>query len=145
MGRRDRAQEPQSWEPRKPREAAPPPNTWPTPPQGPPPTDYHQAEPSPQPKKRRRVFLWVFLAVQILFLIWVITGIASNDDNPESCEGLTGDSLKLCEDAGDLGTTIGVGFIVGFWVAADFILSLTYVIYRLATRQPRTEGVQLRR
>ncbi|MBO7936327.1 hypothetical protein JTP77_010220 [Streptomyces sp. S9] len=87
--------------------------------------------------KRRRVFLWLFLAVQILFLIWVIAGIASGSDDSGSCEGLTGDSLELCQDAGDLGTTIGVGLIVGFWVAADFILGLTYVIYRLATRQPR--------
>ncbi|GAB7103250.1 hypothetical protein JCM4814A_15640 [Streptomyces phaeofaciens JCM 4814] len=87
--------------------------------------------------KRRRVFLWLFLAVQILFLIWVIAGIASGSDDGGSCEGLTGDSLELCRDAGDLGTTIGVGLIVGFWVAADFILGLTYVIYRLATRQPR--------
>ncbi|MFF4657977.1 MULTISPECIES: hypothetical protein [Streptomyces] len=70
-------------------------------------------------------------------MIWVITGIASNDDNPDSCNGLTGDSLKVCQDAGDIGTTIGVGLVVGFWVAADFILALTYLIYRLATRPQR--------
>ncbi|MFD9460341.1 hypothetical protein [Streptomyces sp. NPDC060027] len=43
--------------------------------------------------------------------------------------------MKTCQDAGDVGTTIGVGLIVGFWVAADFVLALTYVIYRLANRQ----------
>jgi hypothetical protein len=81
--------------------------------------------------------LWIFLAVQILFLIWVITGIASGSGTPEECRGLTGDNLELCKDASDVGTTIGVGLIVAFWVAADFILGLTYLIYRLANRQPR--------
>ncbi len=138
MGRRHRAQEPQPWGPRNPQGAAPTPDAWPTPPQGPPVSD-HAADGAhpPRPKKRRRVFLWFFLGVQILFLIWVIAGIASNDDNPDSCNGLTGDSLKVCQDAGDIGTTIGVGLVVGFWVAADFILALTYLIYRLATRPQR--------
>ncbi|WP_432158935.1 hypothetical protein [Streptomyces sp. bgisy153] len=89
------------------------------------------------PRKRRRVFFWVFLAVQILFLIWVITGAASGSGTPEDCKGLTGDQLELCNDASDVGTTIGVGLIIGLWVAADFILGLTYLVYRLATRQPR--------
>ncbi|WP_328495432.1 hypothetical protein OHS59_23820 [Streptomyces sp. NBC_00414] len=70
-------------------------------------------------------------------MIWVITGIATGSGSSEGCEGLTGDSLKLCEDAGDVGTTIGVGIVVGFWVAVDVILALTYLIYRLASRQPR--------
>ncbi|MFG2127615.1 hypothetical protein ACGFNV_07420 [Streptomyces sp. NPDC048751] len=90
---------------------------------------------TPQPKKRRRVFLWLFLAVQIAFLIWVITGAASGSGTPEDCRGLTGDDLKLCEDAGDVGTTIGVGLIIGLWAAVDVILGFTYVVYRLATRR----------
>jgi hypothetical protein len=73
----------------------------------------------------------------ILFLIWVIVGASTASGTPEGCRGLTGEDLKLCEDASDVGTTIGVGLIVAFWVAADFILALTYVIYRLASRQPR--------
>ncbi|MGP4003615.1 hypothetical protein [Streptomyces sp. 8N706] len=92
---------------------------------------------APVPKKRHRVFFWIFLAVQIAFLIWVITGIASNDNMPAECSGLTGSDLQLCKDAADVGTTIGVGLIIGLWAAVDFILALTYVIYRLASRQPR--------
>ncbi|MFE7168269.1 hypothetical protein [Streptomyces sp. NPDC057616] len=82
------------------------------------------------------MFLWFFLGVQILFLLWVISGIASGGGTPDSCKGMTGDALKTCEDVGDVGTTIGVGLIVGFWVAADFILGLTYLLYRLASRRP---------
>ncbi|MGV9497685.1 hypothetical protein ACWDQ0_05380 [Streptomyces sp. NPDC003642] len=75
--------------------------------------------------------------MQILFLIWVIAAAATSSGTPEECRGLTGDNLELCEDANDLGTTIGVGLIVAFWVAADFILALTYAIYRLASRPRR--------
>ncbi|WP_158713666.1 hypothetical protein [Streptomyces sp. NRRL WC-3626] len=48
---------------------------------------------------------------------------------------MTGDSLKACENAGEVGTTIGVGLVVGLWVAVDVILGFTYVVYRLAGRR----------
>ncbi|MGP4009213.1 hypothetical protein [Streptomyces sp. 4N124] len=97
-----------------------------------------EGAPPPAPdlkrKKPRRIFLWIFLAVQALFLIWIITGVNSaNDDDPD-CEGLTGDALQLCQDAGDVGTAIGVGLIIGLWAAVDVILGITYGIYRLSRR-----------
>ncbi|AZS85943.1 hypothetical protein ELQ87_17865 [Streptomyces griseoviridis] len=68
------------------------------------------------------------MAVQILFLTWGIAGAASGSGTPEGCQGLTGDDLDACNDASDIGTTIGVGIVVGFWVTADFTLGFTYVI-----------------
>jgi hypothetical protein len=130
----------QTWGPRNPTAPAPapPPSAWTgqtqIPPPGQPP---YQVPETPAPRKRRRVFLWIFLAVQILFLIWVITGIASGSGTPDSCQGMTGDALKTCKDAGDVGTTIGVGLIIGLWAAVDVILGFTYVVYRLASRRPR--------
>ncbi|MER6961510.1 hypothetical protein [Streptomyces sp. NPDC000618] len=135
MARQDRAQEPQPWGPRNSHGPTPPPDAWPAPPQEPQLIGYHQDGTTLQPKKRRRIFLWLFLAIQILFLIWVITGAASGSGTPEGCQGLTGNDLKLCEDAGDVGTTIGVGLIIGLWAAVDVILGFTYVVYRLATRR----------
>lgn len=135
MGRRDRAQGPQPWDPRDSQGSTPPPDGWPTPPQRPPPSSPYQGGPPPQPKKRRRVFLWLFLAVQLLFLIWVITGASTASGTPEDCRSLTGDDLKLCEDASEVGTTIGVGLIIGLWAAVDVILGFTYVVYRLASRR----------
>ncbi|MFG2027011.1 hypothetical protein [Streptomyces sp. NPDC048825] len=64
--------------------------------------------------------------------------IGSVSGTVEECRGLTGDELELCEDANDVGTAIGAGLILGLWVAVDFILGLTYLIYRLASRQPHT-------
>ncbi|WP_149548091.1 hypothetical protein [Streptomyces marokkonensis] len=135
MGKRDRAQEPQSWGPRNSQGRTPPPDAWSAPPQGPPPNGHQQDGTTPKPKKRRRVFLWFFLAVQILFLIWVIAGAASGSGTPDECRSLTGDGLKLCEDANDVGTTIGVGLVIGLWAAVDVILGFTYLIYRLASHR----------
>jgi hypothetical protein len=70
-----------------------------------------------------------------LFLIWVIMGAASGSGTPEECQGLTGDNLKSCEDASDIGTTIGVGLIIALWAAVDVILGVTYAVYRLARRR----------
>jgi hypothetical protein len=70
-----------------------------------------------------------------LFLIWVIAGAATASGTPEECRGRTGDSLKLCEDASDVGTTIGVGLVIALWAAVDVILGFTYVVYRLANRR----------
>lgn len=119
-----------------------PPPAWgpstPAEPQDPSASYAHQAVPERDPKKRRRIFFWFFLAVQVLFVIWLITGISSSGTNADGCAGLTGDSLRLCEDGSDAGTAIGVGLIIGIWVAVDFMLAVTYAVYRLARRQPRT-------
>ncbi|PJE97679.1 hypothetical protein CUT44_11130 [Streptomyces carminius] len=98
-----------------------------------PPPEYAPTRPA---RKRHRVFFWFFLAVQALFLVWIITGIAGNSGTPAGCAGLTGKELELCEGAGDVGTAIGVGLIIALWVAVDVILGLTYLVYRLARRQP---------
>jgi hypothetical protein len=112
----------------------PPSEGQPQPPGGGPPP---RSAPAAKGKKHHRIFLWIFLAVQAIFLLWVILGASTNEDNPESCAELTGDALKLCQDAGDVGTAIGVGLIIGLWVAVDVILGISYGIYRLS-RRPRS-------
>jgi hypothetical protein len=106
------------------------------------------------PRKRRRVFMWVFLAIQVLFLIWVITGVASHPAGPtaasqaaQQCanggwEGLF-KSQADCDqhyavalnDAGNLGKGLGVALIVVFWCVVDFLMGVTYLIIRLARRR----------
>lgn len=81
-------------------------------------------------RKKRRVFLWFFLAVQVLFLIWIVTG-ASQGHDYSSCGTLTHNE---CADAQDVGTGIGVAIIVVLWCIVDFLLAVTYGIYRLARR-----------
>jgi len=87
---------------------------------------------SAEPKKKRRVFLWFFLAIQVLFIIWIIGGASTGAGTPADCEGL---SEETCNAASDIGTSIGVALIIGVWVVVDFLLAVIYGVYRLATRR----------
>jgi hypothetical protein len=112
-------------------------------------------EPQPtQPRKKRRVFLWIFLAVQVLFIVWIVAGLASHPAGPsvaqqaaQQCanggwEGLF-KSQADCDqhyavalnDAGNVGKGIGAALIVVFWVVTDFFLGLGYLVYKLASRR----------
>lgn len=90
------------------------------------------AAPTEPPKKKRRIFVWVFLAIQVLFLIWVIAGASSGSGQPDNCGTL---SARTCNDASDAGTAIGVFLIIVFWAVVDIILGITYGVWRLAKRR----------
>lgn len=91
-------------------------------------TEQAQTEPE---KKKRRIFLWVFLVVQALFIVWIISGAMTASGQPEDCEGL---SAETCNAASDVGTGIGVALIIGLWMVVDFFLAVIYGVYRLAKR-----------
>lgn len=82
-------------------------------------------------KKKRRIFLWFFLAVQALFIIWIIAGISGAGGDPSDCGSL---SKETCNDAEAVGTGIGVALVIGLWMVVDFLLAVGYGIYRLAKR-----------
>jgi hypothetical protein len=113
-----------------------------------------QAATAPPPRKKRRVFLWVFLAIQALFIIWIIAGLASASSGPTAAQqaaqycangGWQGlfTSQADCDqhyavalnDAGNAGTAIGVGIIVLTWCVTDFLVGGGYAVYRLARRR----------
>jgi hypothetical protein len=64
--------------------------------------------------------MWVFLAIQALFIVWVIAGINTGAENTT--------------DAENVGTGIGVALVIGLWFAVNLFLGLAYGIYRLARR-----------
>ncbi len=82
-------------------------------------------------KKQHRVFLWVFLAIQALFVLWIIAGVASASGTPTDCGSLDADT---CNTAANAGAAVGVFIIVVLWCVADFLLAVGYAIYRLARR-----------
>lgn len=107
-----------------------------------------------QPRKKRRVFLWVFLGIQAVFIIWIIAGLASHPAGPTAAQQAAQQcanhgwyplfkSQADCQqhyavalnDAGNVGKGIGVAFIVIFWMVVDFFTGLGYGIYRLASRR----------
>ena len=75
-------------------------------------------QPPPQvqpPRKRRRVFVRVFLAIQVIFLGWVIyAGVSLPPSGPSN----------------------GVAIQMGLWVLTDVILGVIYLIRQLP-RTPR--------
>jgi len=108
------------------------------------------------PGKRRRVFIWVFLAIQVLFIVWIVAGAASTSNSGAdahnqalsycranwqglyssyaNCVTGYGNTLNAASDAGK---GIGIGLVVGLWVATDLILGVSYGVYRLASRGNR--------
>lgn len=85
----------------------------------------------PAPRKKRRIFLWVFMVIQALFIVWIISGAMSASGQAGGCEGL---DAQTCNAASDVGTGIGVALIVGLWLVVDFLLAVIYGVYRLAKR-----------
>jgi hypothetical protein len=80
----------------------------------------YAASPAKPPRKKRRIFLWVFMAVQVIFIVWLIDGAAT---------------IHTQTTAGDIGKGVGAALVVMIWVVVDFLLGTTYGIYRLASRR----------
>jgi ABC-type phosphate transport system permease subunit len=112
----------------------------------------YAAPPAAKPGKKRRIFLWFFLAVQIIFVIWLITGLATVHTGASHAEVLKDcangawqalfKSYNDCivhdangiREAGNAGKAIGAALVIVFWMVVDVILGVTYGVYRLATR-----------
>jgi hypothetical protein len=83
---------------------------------------YPGPQPAQQPEPRRRhpiarhfwrnFFRYFFFAVQAIFLIWLISGLASTD----------------------AGKGIAVGLIIGLWVAVDVILGIGRIVVLFGRR-----------
>ena len=85
-----------------------------------------------KPKKKKRVFLWFFLAVQALFIWMIIAGATSSGGVPDDCGTL---SAQACNDAESVGTGIGVFLILVIWFFVNAFLGTIYAVYRLAKRR----------
>lgn len=125
----------------------------PTAPPPPQPTAYQPAAPPAPPRRKRRIFLWVFLAIQVIFIIWIIAGLATKGTGPtaaaqaaqqcanggwqplfKSQADCTQHYAVALNDAANTGKGLGVALIVLFWVVVDFFLGVGYGIYKLASR-----------
>jgi len=103
-----------------------------------------QAHQPVTPRRRRRVFLWVFLAIQALFVIWVIAGLAGgsgiHSEAVAYCHAHPDRYLPFAQCVSDYGggakagTAIGAGLIIVLWAVADIILGVSYGVWRLARR-----------
>jgi hypothetical protein len=72
-----------------------------------------------------RRFTWVILVINVLFLIWIIGGMASSSGPAHDCGSL---DQQTCDSAKNVGTAIGVGLIVAFWAVVDVILGIIWLV-----------------
>lgn len=87
------------------------------------------------PKKKRRIFRWFFLAVNVVFLLWCIFGGKSGGDSAaKSCAGQIGQAYQTCLDASHVGTGIGIVLVIILWVVVDIILALIFIVMHLTRR-----------
>jgi hypothetical protein len=56
-----------------------------------------------------RPFTWVIVVINVLFLVWIIAGLAGISD---SCADRVGQDREACEAGTAVGASIGVGIIV---------------------------------
>ena len=78
------------------------------------------------PKKKRPVFVWFFLAVQALYIYFVIRGIVEGS-KPVDCGPLTAES---CNNARALGTGIGIGATLLCWGVVDILMIAGWYVWR---------------
>jgi hypothetical protein len=83
-----------------------------------------QYVPPVQRKRGLRAMSWVILAVQVLFLIWMITGLSSHG---ASCGSL---SSSACASATDVGKGIAAVLVLAIWVCVDVVLGVIWLVTR---------------
>lgn len=75
--------------------------------------------------------MWCFLAVQALFLIWIIAAVAESHSGSVS---YCGQNQLDCQSAYSDGTAIGVGLVIVFWAVVDVILVACRWVYTTARK-----------
>lgn len=93
-------------------------------------SDFQKADGASGSSGKRRPFTWVIVAINVLFLIWVIVGVGAASD-PTDCGGL---SQESCNAAAAAGTAIGVGIVVVLWAFVDVILGIVWLVTRKPPR-----------
>lgn len=94
-----------------------------------------------RPMPKWRPFTWVIVVINVLFLVWIIAGVAGTSD---SCGGMSGEELEVCEAATAIGASIGVGIIMFLWVLADVILGILWLVTRPKGRPCPVCGTQVK-
>lgn len=103
--------------------------------------DYPSGQPySAPPKKRRkvRVFTWIIVGVNALFVLGMILALSGGGDAAEqTCAGQTFDEFYTkqdCLDAANAGAAIGGGIlffaILLVWALVDVILGVLWMVTR---------------
>jgi hypothetical protein len=106
-----------------------------------------ERRPVTRARRKRRIFLWVFLAIQALFIVWLAVGgsstgggihasVAAQCHTQAAGMGMTqAQCITFLGGAAKTGTAIGAALIIVLWMISDVILGVSYGVYKLATRR----------
>lgn len=85
------------------------------------------------PGRKRRVFPWVFLAIQAVFAAGLVA--AARHAATAACPH---DPIPgwQCGSAREAGAAVGAGVALLAWAAVDMILAAGYLVWRLARYRP---------
>jgi hypothetical protein len=86
--------------------------------------------PRQQPRRRSRVFMWVILAINALFLVAVI----STFNIESSCVGKVGDELSACQAGEGIGKGLVFFALLFVWALVDIILLVIFMVTRRQLR-----------
>jgi hypothetical protein len=113
-------------------------------------TSTSPAVPEAAPRRRRRVFMWTFLAIQAAFLAWVLSAaFASTAASPADIAQMCGHHAwwplwKSYQDcaahsgvvaAHDVGKGIAISLQIILWVVVDVILGIGRFVVVTARRR----------
>lgn len=83
----------------------------------------------------RHLFLYTFLAIQVLFLVWIISaGAGAAHDINTTADNTT-------RAAKEAGTGIGIALVIGLWVAVDVILGVGRLVVVTSRRHHNRKAV----
>ena len=101
---------------------------------------YPAADYQPQPqmpaqpaKKKHHIFRWFFLALQALFILWIVTG-ANATKHGTNCGTL---SQTTCDQAAHVGGGIGIALIIIVWFIVDVVVLLARMAVLLSRRNDK--------
>lgn len=77
----------------------------------------------PRKKRKYHIGMWLFLLLQVLFLVWICVGLSTSN-----CHGQDADACSA-------GTAIGIGVVLLLWAVADVISGSIWLIVYLARRK----------
>lgn len=90
-----------------------------------------------------RKMTWVIIIFNILMLVWVVAAVASTPEGTSDCKREAANNQFLdeedCDNAAAVGTAIGVGVLMFFWVAVDVILGIIWLVTNSGTGQKKQE------
>jgi hypothetical protein len=90
----------------------------------------YQPAPVQPARPKRKVFRWFFLAIQVLFIVWIIGGLASTSSSHQNKACNADQYVDACKAGYSVGRGLGIAMVIGLWVAVDVIVGVTYAVWR---------------